>query len=691
MWMFYVEKVKLVIWDLDDTLWHGTISEEDVDLPDENILLVRRLTDQGIMNSICSKNDYQTAQAALQYAELWDFFIFPKISWQPKGENIRIMLKEAHLRAENVLFIDDNPANLEEAQFYNPGIMLLDASRLPEFIRLSKEIPLQDQNHERLKHYKMLETRKHAQEQAPSNLDFLRQSRIYVKIISDIEGNFDRIHELVQRTNQLNFTKLRSSKETLKILLEQPDVKSGCVQVTDRYGDYGIVGFYAVQNGILLHFLFSCRIMGMGVEQWVYANLGSPKLNVAGEVSSNVEPEKKPEWIQQAVFGERRSGEIASERHENKINILMTGGCDLMSLHYYLQDNANIDTEFDYVSPKTGQYATSMHSEFLVQSLTYSRERKKRLSEKIPFYDDCTFSTRFFEEKYDIVVTSILNDCTRAMYYDKEQDVTLIAGDNMCPWRTQQDWRGLLQRGYDKVMSPEMCDQYYQKFQYVGGISPEHLYNNLEFIREHLLPKTLFVIINAVELPVVLNGEKDRHKRHIEINLAVKMFCEAHPNNVAMIDINQYVHSRKDLADTIRHYQRNIYFQLAQKMIQIIQSYKNAPLVLSGRETKTPADRLLEVIQQKKQIAIYGATRQGIHLYDKLKNIAPILVDHIPAELHCTGPQIAPLSILSKYHVGSLFVIVMDRHENNEAIQNLKELGFHGYDDYVIWPNYIWE
>ena len=54
---FDITKTKLIIWDLDDTFWDGTLSEGGVSFNNENLKLVEELTTKGIMNSICSKND----------------------------------------------------------------------------------------------------------------------------------------------------------------------------------------------------------------------------------------------------------------------------------------------------------------------------------------------------------------------------------------------------------------------------------------------------------------------------------------------------------------------------------------------------------------------------------------------------------------------------------------------------------
>jgi|GEM_PF-5075870 len=65
-----IRKIKLIIWDLDDTFWKGTLSDNGNDATvvpiTGNIQLVKALTRRGIINSICSKNDALTAKAELE-------------------------------------------------------------------------------------------------------------------------------------------------------------------------------------------------------------------------------------------------------------------------------------------------------------------------------------------------------------------------------------------------------------------------------------------------------------------------------------------------------------------------------------------------------------------------------------------------------------------------------------------------
>ena len=99
-----IGKIKLVIWDLDETFWKGTIDDGDIpEIPEEHISLVKALTDHGIVNSICSKNDKDKVKAILTEKGIWDLFVFPSIDWSAKGNRIKGMLNEMGLRAVSVV------------------------------------------------------------------------------------------------------------------------------------------------------------------------------------------------------------------------------------------------------------------------------------------------------------------------------------------------------------------------------------------------------------------------------------------------------------------------------------------------------------------------------------------------------------------------------------------------------------
>lgn len=334
-----VNPVKLVIWDLDETFWSGTLSEGGIREIDGHAALVRHLADRGIVSSICSKNDRAAVEGELERIGVRDLFVFAHIDWTPKGQAIAEMIAAMGLRAENVLFIDDNPMNLEEAVFFNPGLMCIDGrADLPDLEAHPHLAGKEDSGHSRLRQYRILEARQIDREGASlDNVDFLRRSEIRVEVINDVEAHMERVLELINRTNQLNYTKKRvrteDEMETFRALLATSGVHAGVVRVTDRYGDYGIVGFFAARvkyNGTRVHhFCFSCRTLNMGVEQFVWERIGRPEIEVKGPVANPVDSFDTVDWIMEAESSDRVFGETHNR------SLCLVGGCDLLQVSFY--------------------------------------------------------------------------------------------------------------------------------------------------------------------------------------------------------------------------------------------------------------------------------------------------------------------------------------------------------------------
>lgn len=82
----FFPNIKLVIWDLDETFWLGTLDDGvSLEITPINIELVKKLTDYGIVNAVCSKNDKTKAEKVLADNSILDYFVFNSIDWTPKG------------------------------------------------------------------------------------------------------------------------------------------------------------------------------------------------------------------------------------------------------------------------------------------------------------------------------------------------------------------------------------------------------------------------------------------------------------------------------------------------------------------------------------------------------------------------------------------------------------------------------
>lgn len=572
--MFEYKKIKLVIWDLDDTFWKGTLSEGPVEAIAENVQLVKDLTDRGIINTICSKNDYDPSIAELKKQGVDELFVFNSINWQPKGQRIGNLIKSMSLRPANVLFLDDNPVNLNEAKYYLNDLMTGGIDDLKILIETVKGTEPTDLPHKRLNQYKILETKQNDKDHFLSNDEFLYQSDTRVEILHDSMNVIDRIHELLLRSNQLNFTKIRSTKEELISTINDDAVESGYVKVSDRYGEYGIVGFYAMKEKKLIHFLFSCRTIGQGVEQYVYAKLGYPELQVNGDVISNVDHSEAPKWINNEEASRKKENVSATKTQSAKI--LFKGPCDILQTISYLESNNAIDTELSYVGEKRNNIIEQACSfEHIVQLLALTDEDKKQILDECIFADEKMFESKIFTETYDVIFLSTLGEPNLGIYRNKDKNFRVVFGEGYYPITDKNNWEKLIN---DEIFTAKnnFTEQYLQnfssKYEFEGSATVERTEKNLKHILDNIKGNAKLCLILGSETPYLKNNDpayNDREKKYQAINRMVKHLQASYPN-LLTLDINKFLHGQSDFHGNINHYNRIVYFKMAEEAARII-------------------------------------------------------------------------------------------------------------------------
>ena len=122
---------------------------------------------------------------------MWDYFVFPSIDWTPKGNRIKNTIDTMKLRYVNVLFIDDNAQNLEEAKHFCPSLMTAMPEDLPELYEIAEKAELTDPSHKRLKQYHLLEKKEALRGEFSTNDEFLMSCNIRVKIEYDCINHID--------------------------------------------------------------------------------------------------------------------------------------------------------------------------------------------------------------------------------------------------------------------------------------------------------------------------------------------------------------------------------------------------------------------------------------------------------------------------------------------------------------------
>ncbi|MDP4121046.1 MAG: HAD-IIIC family phosphatase, partial [Bacillota bacterium] len=478
-------KIKLVIWDLDDTFWNGIISEQNVFIEERNIELIKTLTDCGIINTICSKNDFEVVKNKLSETDLWDYFVFSSINWESKGIRVKQIIEDMCLRPANVLFIDDNDMNLNEALYFCPELMISSPDVINDLYMFAKSANKSDLQHKRLKQYKLLEKKQELRNEFSNNEEFLLSCNIQVVIKNDCMKCVDRLHELVMRSNQLNYTKNRQSIEDFTNLISDKSVNSGYVEVSDKFGDYGIVGFYAIKDNELIHFAFSCRTLGMKVEQWVYAQIGYPKLKVVAEVASALENNFSPSWINNIKLNSRSDQAVISDL------ILFKGSCDMLQLFTFIKKTPNIKTEFTYVN-KLGQTMMGQnHTSQILTSLLCDDAKKNQIIAEVPFLDNNSLTTSIATIKYKYIFLSLLIDGTLGVYKRRESGECISELEDYYPLTYKENFNLYInQQIYtgNNIFTQESLQQFSSKYEYVDTSNAKITIENLKKIRE-IIPK----------------------------------------------------------------------------------------------------------------------------------------------------------------------------------------------------------
>jgi FkbH-like protein len=268
-----VKTAKCIVWDLDNTLWNGILVEdgpEKLELKPGIADIIRSLDQRGILHSIASKNNQEEVLQVLKKFRLDEYFLCPQISWQPKSESMRAIAHQLNIGADTLLFVDDSAFEREEVRLACPEVRTLDARLYHTLLEMKElKVPVTDESKSRRAMYQ-LETKRQAVAQGFGDdyMAFLRDCQIELSIGPLTEENLGRVHELTQRTNQMNFSGNRYDRKVLEGVRQTPHLDTYVIACRDRFGSYGVVGFSIVDSREprMTDLMFSCRVQAKRVE-----------------------------------------------------------------------------------------------------------------------------------------------------------------------------------------------------------------------------------------------------------------------------------------------------------------------------------------------------------------------------------------------------------------------------------------
>ncbi len=276
--------VKCVVWDLDNTLWDGTLVETDapeaLSLKPGVLEMIRALDERGVLQSVASKNEFDAAWPLVEKLGLGDYFLYPQIHWNAKSGSLRAIAQALNIGVDSLALLDDAVFEREQVRSQLPQVRTYDPAMLPQLLQLPEfQMPVTEESRGRRAMYRA-EAQRHAllQSDNADTVTFLQKCHLELCLFEPrSEAQLTRCFELIARTNQLNMSGTKYTPAEFDRVLERAGHKNVAFSCRDDFGSYGTVGFaqYRVEDKTLhfTEFAMSCRVAGKFVESAFFARL----------------------------------------------------------------------------------------------------------------------------------------------------------------------------------------------------------------------------------------------------------------------------------------------------------------------------------------------------------------------------------------------------------------------------------
>ncbi|MEM1083108.1 MAG: HAD-IIIC family phosphatase [Verrucomicrobiota bacterium] len=267
------KQVKCLVWDLDETLWSGTLVEGDAVILKKGVPeLLTSLTKRGILNSIASRNDHATAMKELERLGVDKFFIAPCIDHSPKPDNLQEIAQSLNISVDSLAFIDNDPFERAAVTYSFPDVLVINSEDYLEIPSMEAFQATGDTAEacDRVKSYR--DEAKRSQAEAGfsgSRLSFLKSCKMDLTVRLARAADAPRVVELAERTNQFNSSGVRYSADEVLEFINDPDSQAVIGKLSDRFGDSGIIAAMILRrSGAMVtveSLMVSCRVDGRGI------------------------------------------------------------------------------------------------------------------------------------------------------------------------------------------------------------------------------------------------------------------------------------------------------------------------------------------------------------------------------------------------------------------------------------------
>lgn len=284
---------KVLVTDLDDTLWTGIVSDLGPEAIDPQgpgraayHAWLKTLAERGILLAIASRNDKTTVQAAFKRTDLpftLEDFSAVEVSWdKPKSAMLQSIAEALGVLPESLVFIDDRPENRAEVREHLPGVEVPELHEDPAYwmdalsaLTCFETQALTAEDSLRAASLRANAARQTMAEQLSPEayLATLEQELTAQPLAPE---HFQRAAQLTQRCNRFNMCASRLTLDDLK------DAKGWVYTLKDKYGDLGMISLVLLSGSEITTWVLSCRAFGRNVENLILDHLRANVPNLCG-------------------------------------------------------------------------------------------------------------------------------------------------------------------------------------------------------------------------------------------------------------------------------------------------------------------------------------------------------------------------------------------------------------------------
>lgn len=287
---------KGLVLDLDHTLWGGVVGDDGVaalriggSYPGSAHLelqaLAADLKAQGVLLTVCSKNDEAVAREAMAtHPEMLlrpDSFVGIAANWDPKPGNVRALAEQLNIGVDSLVFVDDNPVERGLMRQLLPEVATVELPSDPAGYASALAargdfnlLALTGEDLVRTELYRAQTRRAELERDSGSLEDYLLGLGSELELAPMDPLSSARIVQLFGKTNQFNLTGRRYTESEVA---ERVRLGTGAFlggRLTDRFGDNGLIAAVALARDadgawVVENLVLSCRVFSRQVEHTV--------------------------------------------------------------------------------------------------------------------------------------------------------------------------------------------------------------------------------------------------------------------------------------------------------------------------------------------------------------------------------------------------------------------------------------